>query len=70
MRELRVQIDGEPYRVFYAFDPRSSAILLLGGNKGGDNRFYELMVPRVDQIFDNHLAALKEESNEPSGRRA
>jgi len=33
MRELRVQSGGDPYRVFYAFDPRRTAILLLGGNK-------------------------------------
>ncbi len=27
MRELRVQIGGRPIRVFYAFDPRRTAIL-------------------------------------------
>jgi hypothetical protein len=41
MKELRIQIGGEPWRVFFAFDPRRSAILLVGGNKGGDGRFYE-----------------------------
>jgi len=38
MRELRIQHGGVPYRVLYAFDPRRVAILLLGGNKGGDDR--------------------------------
>src|SRR6266704_2450629 len=33
MRELRVQSGGDPYRVFYAFDPRRTAILLIGGGK-------------------------------------
>ena len=33
MRELRVQHKGDPYRVFYAFDPRRTAILLIGGSK-------------------------------------
>ena len=33
MRELRVQSEGRPLRVFYAFDPRRSAILLIGGDK-------------------------------------
>ena len=32
MRELRIQHAGEPYRVLYAFDPRRTAILLIGGN--------------------------------------
>src|SRR4051794_20459302 len=41
MRELRVQHQGQPYRVLYAFDPRRVGILLLGGDKTGDNRWYE-----------------------------
>ena len=28
MRELRVQHEGRPYRVLYAFDPRRAALLL------------------------------------------
>lgn len=35
MRELRVQSGGKPLRVFYAFDPRRMAILLIGGDKTG-----------------------------------
>ncbi|NLB66746.1 MAG: hypothetical protein GX803_09785 [Lentisphaerae bacterium] len=61
MRELRVQHAGEPYRVLYAFDPRRVAILLLGGNKKGDDRWYETNVPIADKLYDNHLAQLKKE---------
>jgi hypothetical protein len=61
MRELRVQHRGEPYRILYAFDPRRVAILLLGGNKVGDKRWYEDSVPRADRLYDKHLAELKEE---------
>lgn len=61
MRELRVQHGGEPYRVFYAFDPRRAAILLIGGNKAGDDRFYERMVPVADSICDKHLEELNAE---------
>jgi hypothetical protein len=43
MRELRIQHAGRPYRVLYAFDPRRVAILLLGGEKTGDDRWYENM---------------------------
>ncbi|MBN1612535.1 MAG: type II toxin-antitoxin system RelE/ParE family toxin [Polyangiaceae bacterium] len=57
-RELRIQHGGDPYRVFYAFDPRRSAILLIGGSKVGDDRFYERMVPVVDRIYEEHLARL------------
>ena len=33
VRELRIRCGGEPIRVFYAFDPRRAAILLIGGGK-------------------------------------
>ena len=36
MRELRIQHEGRPYRVLYAFDPRRAAILRLGAGKTGE----------------------------------
>ena len=61
MRELRVQSGGRPIRVFYAFDPRRTSILLIGGDKTGNDRFYEEYVPRVDALYDEHLAELRRE---------
>ena len=61
MRELRVQHQGRPYRVLYVFDPRRVAILLLGGDKTGDDRWYERNVPLADRLYDNYLAGIKEE---------
>jgi len=61
MRELRVQIGGDPYRIFYAFDPRRMAILLIGGNKAGDDRFYEVHVPLADKLYAVHLQELAKE---------
>jgi hypothetical protein len=61
MRELRVQSEGRPLRIFYAFDPRRSAILLIGGDKTGDGRFYERMIPIADELYDVHLTELKQE---------
>ena len=61
MRELRVQYGGEPYRVLYAFDPRRTAILLLGGKKTGDDRWYKKFVRWADRLYDAHLAQLKRE---------
>jgi len=52
MRELRIQHRGEPYRIFYAFDPRRVALLLLGGCKTGDDRWYERTIPRADRILN------------------
>jgi len=61
MRELRIQHEGRPYRVLYAFDPRRTAILLIGGDKTGNNRWYEEYVPIADSIYDRHLRELDEE---------
>ncbi len=61
MRELRTQSSGLPLRTLYAFDPRRCAILLIGGDKTGDNRFYEKMIPLADQLYDNHLKELENE---------
>jgi len=61
MRELRVQHEGRPYRILYAFDPRRCAILLLGGDKTGDNRWYDVHVPKADRLYDTHIETLEKE---------
>jgi len=55
MRELRIQHEGCPYRVLYAFDPRRAAMLLVGGDKTGNNRWYQEYVHVADAIYDRHL---------------
>ncbi|WP_346779150.1 type II toxin-antitoxin system RelE/ParE family toxin [Burkholderia sp. Ac-20365] len=45
LRELRIQHRGRPYRVLHAFDPRRVAVLLLGGDKTGHDRWYDQNVP-------------------------
>jgi hypothetical protein len=61
MRELRVQSKSKPLRIFYAFDPRRTAILLIGGDKTGDKRFYKRMVPTADGLYDEHIEELRKE---------
>lgn len=65
MRELRVQSGGRPIRVLYAFDPRRAAILLIGGDKTGDNRFYEKLIPLADRLYDEHLKEIAKEIRRP-----
>jgi hypothetical protein len=60
MRELRIQHEGCPYRVLYAFDPTRSAYLLIGGDKTGDGRWYETNVPRAERIYSQHLSELED----------
>ncbi len=61
MRELRIQHRGRPFRVLYAFDPRRCAILLLGGEKTGNDRWYKKHVPIADDLYDEHLKTLRDE---------
>jgi hypothetical protein len=63
MRELRIQHAGRPFRVLYAFDPRRCAILLIGGDKTGNDRWYEEYVPIADRLYDEHLETLENEDS-------
>jgi len=63
MRELRSQCKGRPLRTFYAFNPSRTAILLIGGDKTGDDRFYDIMVPLADRIYDAYLKEIQEKNN-------
>jgi len=60
MRELRIQHQGRPYRVLYAFDPRRVGVLLIGGDKTGNSRWYEEFVPKADKIYSQHLREIEE----------
>lgn len=61
MRELRIQHKGEPYRILYAFDPRRVAILLIGGCKTGDDRWYEQHIKIADALYETYLMEIAEE---------
>jgi hypothetical protein len=55
LRELRVQAKGRPLRVLYVFDPKRQAVLLVGGDKTGDAKFYERMMPLAEAIWEEYL---------------
>jgi len=61
MRELRTQHEGRPLRTLYDFDPCRKAILLIGGDKSGDKRWYDVYIPIADRLYKEHLAQLKKE---------
>lgn len=61
LRELRIQHKGRPYRVLYAFDPRRTAILLIGGAKKGDDRWYEVNIRLAEKLYASHLEQLVKE---------
>jgi len=59
MRELRSQCKGHPLRTFYAFAPKRNALLLIGGDKTGKDRFYDVMVPKADKIYNEYLKEIR-----------
>jgi hypothetical protein len=61
MRELRIQARGKPLRVLYAFNPKRTAILLVGGDKTVNERWYDVNVVNADRLYDKHLAELEDE---------
>jgi hypothetical protein len=64
LKELRVQHKGDPYRILFAFDAKREALLLVGGNKTGDKRWYDKMIPLAEKIFAKHSETLEKEKKE------
>lgn len=58
MKELRVQFRGDPWRVLFAFDRNRAAVLLVGGNKRCDKRWYKKSLPVAEERFRRHLERL------------
>ena len=56
LRELRVKAQGAQIRIAYAFDPVRNAVLILGGAKVGDDRFYEWLIPQAEKLWEQYLA--------------
>jgi hypothetical protein len=60
MKELRSS--GQHLRALFCFDPRRTAIVLLGGDKAGDwTGWYERNIPIADDLYDDYLAELEAE---------
>ena len=59
LRELRVKHASSAIRVFYVFDPERRAVLLLGGDKSNDKRFYGRMIKKAEELYRRHLASMR-----------
>jgi hypothetical protein len=61
LKELRASRDGT-LRIIFAFDPRRTAILLLGGDKRGEwNAWYATAIPEAERLYDTYLTELRQE---------
>ncbi len=63
MKELRIQYKGEPWRILFAFDPERQAILLVGGNKTSNKRWYKENIPIADKRYKRYLETSKGENS-------
>ena len=61
MKELRPgSVGRSEVRILFAFDPKRMAILLIAGDKAGSwTRWYKRNVPLADDLFDEHIRALR-----------
>ncbi len=59
LKELRIQSNGKPLRAFFVFDPLRQAVVLCGGDKTGDKRFYKKMIPLAQSIYQSYLDQLE-----------
>lgn len=62
LKELRVQHRGKPWRILFAFDPKRQAILLIGGCKEGDDRWYQKIIPLAKERYQQHLKELEKDN--------
>jgi len=60
MKELRSRFDGHQYRTLFAFDPKQQAVLLIGGDKVGQDqaRFYKTLIKQADATYERHLTRI------------
>lgn len=67
MKELRFRAALDVWRVAFAFDPQQLGILLVAGNKRGQNqrRFYQRLIKFPDERYDAHLDRLRETRSTP-----
>jgi len=66
LKELRVQVQGNPWRVLFIFDSKRRALLLVGGNKRGDVKWYKKAIPIAEQRYQQHLQQMEKNNGRDS----
>lgn len=66
LKELRPWSSGSSeMRILFTFDPRRSAILLVAGDKAGNwSTWYEQVIPRAEQSYEEYLRERAAEEGE------
>lgn len=64
MKELRAKVGQAVLRVLLVFDPRRTAILLVGGDKAEGSQWsawYREAIPEADRLYRQYLQELRKE---------
>jgi hypothetical protein len=62
MKEIICEAGIASLRVLFIFDPRRTAICLLGGNKAGQwKHWYRIAIPQADDLYRTYLDELRAE---------
>jgi hypothetical protein len=62
MKEIIYYSDNAHLRVLFIFDPRTHAVLLLGGDKTGEwEKWYQRAIPEAERIYGEYLNELEKE---------
>jgi hypothetical protein len=61
LKELRTQCKHRAFRTMFVFDPARNAVVLIGGDKTGEKRFYEKIIPQAEEIYSDYLRRFSHE---------
>jgi hypothetical protein len=64
LKELRFFYKGAPIRILFAFDPKQQGVIILGGDKSGDKRWYKRNIPIAERLYAAQLEKQKKEDEE------
>ncbi len=64
LKELRVSYRREPIRILFAFNPKQQAVVILGGTKQADKRWYEVNIPIAEKLFVEYLEKQRKEDEQ------
>ncbi len=69
LKELRFEYERAPIRILFAFDRKRQAVILLGGNKQTDKRWYERNIPIAERRFKQHIQNLEKANKKETIRK-
>ncbi len=52
LKEMRVEFERQPYRLLFAFAPDRRGILLVGGSKATDKRWYQRAIATAETRYE------------------